>query len=349
MTATITQGKVTAKFSEKKPSATKRVLRGDDSPYFGELSNCSRTLKHEEVCRLSRIVQAGLAAEKDILTLYEVENKSAEVTRNIAELQQLIDSGKDAQNRIVMANLRLVVRIASRHQLKNQHLHILDLVQEGNIGLMGAARKFDPDKGCKFSTYAVWWIRQSILKLVRDQGRTIRIPVYLWDWMREREKITKEFEIKGEPFTDEDVRLACGRTELEWDRMTNNIRSVTSISHDSPSGNYSDRESAHSKYSSSREARLMPDHLSVSPEEFAWNSFVRQSLTEALEALKAYDKDLYVVITMRCPLESGHSKATYKQIADATNTNPAWASAAYARGIEWLKENTDASLFELGE
>jgi RNA polymerase primary sigma factor len=98
------------------------------------------------------------------------------------ELQQQVEAGQDAKRRFIQANLRLVVSIAKRYQ--SVGLPLLDLVQEGNLGLIRAVEKFEADRGCKFSTYATWWIRQAISRAIADKARTIRVPVHMLDNVR---------------------------------------------------------------------------------------------------------------------------------------------------------------------
>ncbi|MGI8758839.1 MAG: sigma-70 family RNA polymerase sigma factor [Acidimicrobiales bacterium] len=130
-------------------------------------------LNKDDELRLGRAVQAGAAAAR------ELDSGATSDAWRQEELEGQVRAGEEAAATFVRCNLRLVVSIAKRHPVSG--LSLLDLVQEGNFGLMHAVRKFDPDKGFKFSTYATWWIRQSIGRGVANTARAIRLPVHAGD------------------------------------------------------------------------------------------------------------------------------------------------------------------------
>jgi RNA polymerase sigma factor (sigma-70 family) len=128
-----------------------------------------------------------------------------------AQLEQAVEAGTAARRRFIQANLRLVVSIAKRYHASG--LSLLDLVQEGNLGLMRAVEKFEPSRGCKFSTYATWWIRQSISRAIADKARTIRVPVHMLDTVRRVARTTVRIADRtGRPATVEEVAAELGLT-----------------------------------------------------------------------------------------------------------------------------------------
>jgi RNA polymerase primary sigma factor len=132
-------------------------------------------------------VELSQRLERGILARQELSQGRANAARR-KELRQLIEDGWQARNHLIKANSRLVISIAKKYA--NRGLPFLDLIQEGNIGLMRAVKKYEYRRGYKFSTYATWWIRQAITRAIADQGRTIRVPVHMSD------RITKLFRIQ---------------------------------------------------------------------------------------------------------------------------------------------------------
>ena len=138
---------------------------------------------------------------------------SAEEEAALARAAQAGD--EDARRRLSEANLRLVVSVAKRYV--GRGMLFLDLIQEGNLGLMKAAEKFEPDRGFKFSTYATWWIRQSITRAIADQGRTIRIPVHLVESINRVKKTAGELLRKnGREPTGGSLRRRRSRPSWRW-------------------------------------------------------------------------------------------------------------------------------------
>ncbi len=150
---------------------------------------------------LARTVQEGVASQQKLESFQKAgKTLSSEEMR---DLNNKVEKGILARDMLIESNLRLVVSIAKRYL--NRGLPFLDLIQEGNMGLIKAVYKFDPTKGFKFSTYATWWIRQSITRAIADQGRTIRIPVHMVETINKLMRITRKLtqEKRREPTPEE--------------------------------------------------------------------------------------------------------------------------------------------------
>ncbi len=173
-----------------------RALRSTDSVrvYMQEIGRVPLLTGAEEV-RLAEKIAQGVAAEDELALHAAAETLESIEPARRSRLERSVRIGEAAKNDLTQANLRLVVSIAKRYS--GRGIPLLDLIQEGNLGLMRAVEKFDHLKGFKFSTYATWWIRQSITRAIADQARTIRIPVHMVEIMnrvrREQRRLTQEY------------------------------------------------------------------------------------------------------------------------------------------------------------
>ena len=186
--------------------AKERVERDEEDLvrlYLTDIGQYPLLTKDDEV-RLAQAIEGGRDAELELFA------KSKQVTPSKRrELKRKLQTGEQAQQTFVQSNLRLVVSIAKKYQASG--LPLLDLIQEGNLGLMHAVEKFDWRKGFKFSTYATWWIRQAITRGIANTGRTIRLPVHAGDTLARVQKAQARLELKlGRPAT-----LAELGTEVE--------------------------------------------------------------------------------------------------------------------------------------
>ena len=176
--------------------------------YLGDIGRHPLLTKDDEV-DLAQQMEEGLVAESRLAADIELDLAS------IRRLRRLIRRGEEAKYRFVLANLRLVVSVAQRYQ--SSGLPLLDLIQEGNIGLMHAVEKFDWRRGFKFSTYATWWIRQAITRGIANTGRTIRLPVHAGDLLARIQRCQARLELRlGRPPTSTEL---AAEAEVSRERL----------------------------------------------------------------------------------------------------------------------------------
>ncbi len=273
--------------------------RDTESPikiYLREIGEVSLITQAEEV-RLAKQIHAGIRAEAELKKLRQRDpsrgkgSKRAAGAARARALAETMESGAEARQRMIKANLRLVVKIAQDYA--NYGLPLLDLISEGNIGLMKAVERFEPRKGAKLSTYAAWWIKQAVKRALANQGKTIRLPVHMADKISRMRRIAAQLsEEFGRDPTDEELAEELGISAAKVSQLRS--ASVRPASLNSTIGDSDGSELG----------ELVGDEAAFTPSEWVQTNDITN---EMLRLLGVLDERERAILKMRYGLDGGEA------------------------------------------
>ncbi|MFM1752169.1 MAG: hypothetical protein RL119_1131 [Actinomycetota bacterium] len=282
--------------------------------YLSDIGQYTLLTKDDEV-RLAKEIEAGKAAKEEL----ELAGKTLAKGRKV-ELQRIERQGEKAERAFVQSNLRLVVSIAKKYQASG--LPLLDLIQEGNLGLMHAVEKFDWRKGFKFSTYATWWIRQAITRGIANTGRTIRLPVHAGDTLARLQKARSRLELKfGRQPT---LRELAVEVEMPEDKVTEALRfAAEPLSLSEPLREDGDAELGD----------VVEDRSAESPFEVAATALLPEEIQRLLAPLDERERE---ILKLRFGLDRGEPR-TLEEVGEHFNLTRERIRQIEARAMSKLR------------
>ena len=326
----------------KQATTSRRTERGRKKPYtedsiriyLQEIGRI-RLLRAEEEIELARKIADLLELERirerieDRLDREISDGEwAAEVDMELPKFRRRLFLGRRAKDKMVQSNLRLVVSIAKKYM--NRGLSFQDLIQEGSLGLIRAAEKFDHEKGYKFSTYATWWIRQAITRAIADQSRTIRLPVHLYETISRIKKTTKLLSQEmGRKPTEEEIAT---RMEMTIEKLRFIAKSAQlPISLETPIGKEEDSR--------------LGDFIEAdgeTPEDQVSKSLLREDLENVLDTLSPRERD---VLRLRYGLDDGRMK-TLEEIGQIFNVTRERIRQIEAKALRKLRHPNRNSILK---
>ncbi len=309
-------GKIPLLSAEEEVILAKRFEKGEKA-MLEAIANLAKELKMEPYISATKAISEG-TIRSDVV----VQAKQRIQTKDRKYMSKDMKEGIEAQHLLTTANLRLVVSIAKNYVKRG--LDLLDLIQEGNLGLMKAVEKFEWRKGFKFSTYATWWIRQAITRAIADQARTIRVPVHMIETINKLSKVSSQLasRLGRKPTTDEIAK--------EMDITPDKVQEIIKIAQkphslETPIGE--DQENSL--------IDIIPDEFTAPPEELATWSFLKKQINEILRTLSDRERK---VLELRFGLTDGVAR-TLEEVGHEFNVTRERIRQIEAKALKRMKSD----------